>query len=121
MQLTTTRRRRGGYPGRLEGIMPYQKIVNKLHEVGFDEFYQAGSASVFHPLNVVATSKITNKQYRICIDGGYRCPESFHISYRELGTARAKVTRIPCKNQSEIVEQLGTIQVEIKSLKLIAR
>lgn len=97
--------------------MAYQKIKKKLYEVGFDEFYQAGTTSIFHPMNIVATSKITNRQYWICVDGGYRCPESFHIAYRELNNVRAESTRIYCKNQTEMVEKLSDIQQDIKLLE----
>jgi hypothetical protein len=100
-------------------IKTYSKIVNKLQDVGFDEFYQAGSTSVFHPLNIVARSKATNKQYWVCVDSGYRCPETYYIAYRDLNNTKAKDTRIYCKNQSEIVEQLNIIQNEIE-LKSIA-
>jgi hypothetical protein len=95
----------------------YQKIINKLQEVGFDRFYQAGCTSIFHPMNIVAESKITDKQYWICVDSGYRSPETFHIAYRELNNINAKETRIYCRNQSEMIEQLSIIQSEIALLK----
>ena len=95
-------------------IKTYSKIMKKLDKVGFDEFYQAGTPSKFHPLNIVATSKATNKQYWICVDGGYRCSKSFHIAYRDLDDTRADSVRIQCKNQTEICKQLDIIENEIK-------
>jgi len=97
--------------------MKYQKIIKKLQEVGFDEFYQAGSTSKFHPMNIIAKSEITNKQYWICVDGGYRCPNNFHIAYRDLNNVRGNTTIIKCKNQTEIVEQLNIIKKEITLLR----
>lgn len=97
--------------------MGYQKIEKKLFEVGFDNFHQGGLPNKFHPLNIIAESKATNKQYWICVDGGYLCKEEFHIDSRELGNIKAPSTRIKCKNQSEIVEQLSIIQLEIQSRK----
>jgi len=93
--------------------MAYQQIIKKLREVGFDEFYQAGTPSKFHPLNIVAVSKITNKQYWICVDSGYKCPDSFYIAHRELSDTMAKSTRVQCENQLGIIAQLNNIQAEI--------
>ena len=38
--------------------MRFQGIIMKLHQVGFDDFYQAGSISKFRPMNIVATREI---------------------------------------------------------------
>ena len=107
---------RGSTLEKWDVIMAYQMIINKLHIVGFDEYYQAGSTSIFHPLNIVAKSKILDKQYWICVDGGYRCPTSYYIAHRDLSNTHAPTKRIKCKNQSEIVEQLDKIQSEIKNI-----
>ena len=93
--------------------MKYNKIINKLHAVGFDEFYQAGTTSRFHPLNIVAINRTTNTQYWICVDGGYRCPESFHIEYRKVNSINFPPNRTYYQNQTAIVEALDGIQQEI--------
>lgn len=97
--------------------MEFSKIKKKLFEVGFDEFYQAGSINKFHLMNIVAKSSVTNKQYWICVDGGYRCEESFHVSYRNLDNSKALNKRITCKNQSDVIKQLNMIQIEISGAK----
>jgi len=99
--------------------MGYTKINRKLFDVGFDEFYQAGSPSKFHPMNIVARSESTNKQYWICVDGGYQCKEVFYVAFRDLDNTRSKTERIYCKNQSEVVEQLSLIQEEIKQKNVV--
>jgi hypothetical protein len=96
--------------------MAFQKIIKKLYEVGFDQFHQAGSVSFFHPLNIVADSKATNKRYWICVDGGYHCPNTFSISFRDLDNSNAPSTRIICKDQAGVVKQLNNIALEIKLL-----
>jgi len=98
-------------------IKVFNKIIKKLNEVGFDEFYQAGVPNKFNPLNIVATSKVLNKQFWISVDGGYRCENSFHISYRELNNMKAKTNRIDCKNQTDIVNKLNDIQLNIMNIK----
>lgn len=41
----------------------YLKIRKALHEAGFDDFYQAGSVSRFHKMNIVADSAILGKRF----------------------------------------------------------
>lgn len=55
-------------------------------------------------------------QYWIYVDGGYRCKDKFHVSYRQLDNIKAKTNRIDCKNQSEVVEELEKIAEQIKSV-----
>ena len=43
-------------------VKKFKKIEKKIFEVGFNEFYQAGSPNMFSPLNIVASSKALNKQ-----------------------------------------------------------
>lgn len=51
--------------------MKFLRIFKKIHEVGFDEFHQAGYPSIFSKMNIVAESKVLNKQFWICVDGGF--------------------------------------------------
>ncbi|HEY5588848.1 MAG TPA: hypothetical protein VIK86_07835 [Candidatus Paceibacterota bacterium] len=92
----------------------YLKIRKRLFDVGFDEFNQAGIPSLFDPMNIVAISKALNKKYWISVTSGYRCPESFSISFRELNNIKAEGTRIICKNQDGIIEQLNKIRDDIQ-------
>lgn len=94
--------------------MEFSKIKNYLWKVGFDDFYQAGSISRFHKMNIVAESKKLNMQYWICVDGGYNCPDEFHIAYRQLDNINAKSERIYCKNQTEVIKELKKIAEKIK-------
>lgn len=94
-------------------VKQFRKIEKKLFEVGFDDFHQAGCPNMFNPLNIVATSKVLNKQFWICVEGDYRCPNTFYIVYRNLDNSKANSTRIYCKNQSEIVDNLNNIQLNI--------
>lgn len=95
--------------------MEFSKIKSELPKVGFDDFYQAGSISKFHKMNIVATSKKLNMQYWIYVDGGYSCPDEFYISYRPIDDINAKNERIYCKNQTEIVAELRKISEQIKA------
>lgn len=101
----------------MEQIKTYTKIEKKLFEVGFDEFHQGGSKSKFRPLNIIATSKALNKQFWIAVDGGYRCADSFHITYRDLDDTKSKQIVIDCKSQMDVVDKLNEIKLNIMSAK----
>lgn len=45
--------------------MKYLGIKKKIHGIGFDDFYQAGYPNKFHPMNLVAISRVLNKQFWI--------------------------------------------------------
>jgi hypothetical protein len=98
--------------------MEFAKIKKKLFEVGFDEFYQAGSVNKFHLMNIVAKSSVTNKQYWICVDGGYRCEESFHISHRDIDNSKALNKRIDCKNQSDAKTEFNNLKTKQNKSKI---
>jgi hypothetical protein len=97
----------------MEEVKKFKKIEKKLFEVGFDEFYQAGYPSKFHPLNIVATSKALNKQFWVCVDGGYGCKDTFYIEYRDLNNTNIGTERIKCINQTDVIEKLNNIQFDI--------
>lgn len=73
--------------------MKYCAIKKKLYEVGFDDFHQAGLPNKFHPLRVVADSKMLNLRFWICVEGGYM-PKFYHISSRPLDKINAPSERI---------------------------
>ena len=97
--------------------MKYQKIFRVIHSVGFDEFYQAGFPNRFNKVNVIAISKILNRQYWICVDGGYCCTDEFYICHRPLDNINARTQRIKCKNQEDVCEHLKIICDEIKQTR----
>lgn len=95
-------------------IKKYNRLVKKIHEVGFDEFYQAGSPNMFHEVNIVARSKAINKIFWFCVDGGYCSKKTFYIVYRDLDNMKSKDTRIYCKNQTDMIEKINNIKLEIE-------
>lgn len=93
--------------------MRFLGIIGKLYEVGFDNFSQAGSTNKFHPMNIVAESRVLNLQFWICVDGGYREPETYHISERALDDYNAPTKRVDCKTQAEVIAGLEQIRLRI--------
>jgi len=81
-------------------------IRQKIYQVGFDDFHQAGTISRFHPMNIVAESRILNLQFWICADGGYGVPETYHISERPLDNCNASTERTDFKTQAELIAAL---------------
>lgn len=97
--------------------MDFLKIRKQIYATGFDEFHQAGSPSIFHKMNVVAESRVLNKQYWICVDGGYGVKDSFYIAFRPLDDTSAHTERIYCKNQTEVVNELKKIALQIEAAR----
>lgn len=97
--------------------MDFLKIRKKIHETGFDEFYQAGTPNKFSKMNVVAISKNLNKQFWICVEGGYTVKDTFFIAFRPLDNTKAKTERIYCDNQASVVSELAKISEQIKNIK----
>lgn len=99
--------------------MKYLRIFKKIHETGFDEFYQAGYPDIFNKMNIVAVSKVLNKQFWICISGGFRGKDLYYIASRPLDNTNAECVRDYCENQSEIVEKLEEIRIQIRDKKVL--
>ena len=93
--------------------MRFQGIIMKLHQVGFDDFYQAGSISKFRPMNIVAESRILNLQFWICVDGGYGVSETYYIAERPLDDYNAPTKRTNWKTQAEMIAALEQIRLKI--------
>lgn len=93
--------------------MRFSRIIMKLRQVGFDEFYQAGSRSRFHPMNIVAESRILNLQFWVCVEGGYNVAETYHIASRALDDVRAPTERTDFKTQTELIDGLEDIRHRI--------
>lgn len=97
--------------------MRFSGIRGKIYEVGFDEFHQAGSTSIFHPLYIVCESRVLNLQFWVCVDGGYRTRETYSISSRPLGNMRAPTERTNFKTQTELIAGLEDIRQRIAAAK----
>lgn len=55
----------------------YKKIIDKIRELGFENFYQAGSPNEFRELNIVIKDEINDTQYWIIKSFG-----EFFVMYR---------------------------------------
>ena len=97
--------------------MRFAGIRQKIYQVGFDNFYQAGSTSRFHRMNIVAESRILNLQFWVCAEGGYGVPETYHISERPLDNYHAPTQRINFKTQVEVIAGLGQIRQRIAAAR----
>ena len=93
--------------------MRFPGIKQKLYQVGFDDFYQAGSISRFHPMNIVAESRSLNLQFWVCADGGYGVLETYHISERPLNNYIVPAKRTNFRTQAEVVTALEGIRLRI--------
>lgn len=97
--------------------MKYSKILKKIHETEFDCFYQAGCPNRFSKMNIVAKSKALNMQFWICIDGGYRCKDTYYIASRPLNDTKTAAKRYYCEKQSDMVQRLDDIKNQIRIKK----
>ncbi len=97
--------------------MRFSEIKKMLYQVGFDDFHQAGSISRFHPMNIVAESRILNLQFWVCVDGGYGVSETYHISERQLDNCNAPAKRTDFRTQAEMISGLEQIQLRIVEAK----
>ena len=93
--------------------MRFSGIKQELHQVGFDDFYQAGSSSRFHPMNIVAESRVLNLQFWVCADGGYGVSETYHIAERPLDDCKAQTKQTNFRTQAELVTGLEQIRLRI--------
>ena len=94
--------------------MRFSGIKQKLHQVGFDDFYQAGSSSRFHPMNIVAESRVLNLQFWVCADGGYGVSETYHIAERPLDDCKAQTKQTNFRTQAELVTGLEQIRYGLR-------
>lgn len=88
----------------------FKRLINKVDTIGFDEFYQAGTTSKHHELNLICRSKKLNRQYWITKSFG-----NFTVIYRnDLDNSKYEQYRIPCKNQTEVMKQLDLIKQKLE-------
>ncbi len=97
--------------------MRFAGIRQKIYQVGFDDFHQAGTISRFHPMNIVAESKILNLQFWVCVEGGDGVSETYHISERPLDNYHAPTKRINFRKQAEVIAGLEQIRQRIADAK----
>ena len=97
--------------------MRFLGIKKKIHEVGFDEFCQAGLPNIFHPMNIVCVSHVLNLQFWVCADGGYRPRETYHIASRALDDVRAPTECTSFKTQTALIAGLEDIRQRIAAAK----
>lgn len=93
--------------------MRFLGVIKKLRQVGFDDFYQVGTPNRFHPMDIVAESRILNLQFWVCAEGGYGVPETYHISSRPLDNYHAPTQRSNFKTQAEMIAGLEDIRIRI--------
>lgn len=93
--------------------MRFLRIRDKIRQVGFDEFCQAGSTSIFHPMNIVCRSQALNLQFWVGAEGGYGVSETYHISTRPLNDCNAPGERMEYRSQSELIAGLEEIHLKI--------
>ena len=97
--------------------MRFLGIRKKIYAVGFDDFCQAGSISIFHPMNIVCTRHVLNLQFWVCVDGGYRTRETYYISSRKLDDIRAPTEYTQFRTQTELIAGLEDIRQRIAAAK----
>ena len=95
----------------------YLKIRKALHLAGFDEFYQAGSVSLFHKMNIVAESAVLGMRFWICIDGGYGAKDELFIIRKKL-SENGQEKRTNYTNQEEMAAAIVEIGNEIRVGKM---
>lgn len=79
-------------------LRKFKDIIDTVRELDFENFYQAGTPSKIHELNLVVIDKSNNRQYWICKSFG-----QFHVSYRNsITNVRLDPIRIECKNQKDV-------------------
>jgi hypothetical protein len=96
----------------------YLKIRKAVHEAGFDEFYQAGSVSKFHKMNIVCESAALKKRFWVCIDGGYWAKDELHISTRNLDGGLDN-DRVYFNSEEEMAAAIKRIGGQIRQAKAI--
>lgn len=87
-------------------LSKYKKIINKIRELGFNNFYQAGSISQYHELNLIIQDEINNIQYWISKSFG-----EFEIVFRKgICDIKAKQYIIKCgKTQKCVCEKFENL------------
>jgi len=90
-------------------LSKFKKIINKVKELGFNDFYQAGSVSKFHELNLIIDNESQNRKYWLTKSFG-----EFIVIYREgINDIKAVNHRYNCKNQKEVCEKFSELILQI--------
>lgn len=79
----------------------YKKIIDKIRELGFENFHQAGSPNKFHELNIVIEDEINDIQYWITKSFG-----EYSVIYRNsIHDIKQKQHKYKCdKTQKSVCE-----------------
>lgn len=87
-------------------LSKYKKIINKLRELGFNNFYQAGSISQYHELNLIIEDTKNDIQYWIGKSFG-----KFKIVYRKgIHDIKAEQIRIDCEtSQKDVCDRFSEL------------
>ena len=79
-------------------LSKYKKIINKLRELGFNDFHQAGTINKYHELNLIIENRNQDRQYWITKSFG-----KFNVIYRDgIHNIKATNNRFECKSQQEV-------------------
>lgn len=98
----------------------FLKIRKAIHGAGFDNFYQAGSVSRFHKMNIVCESWALASRFWICIDGGYGAKNEFSIVRRRF-PENGPDERTSYISESEMAAAIEEIGNEIRMEKMKGR
>jgi len=75
-------------------LSKFKKIIDNLRKLGFNNFYQAGSPSQYHELNLIVNNEKQNRKYWIEKSFG-----KFGITYREsIDDIKAKSHHVKCSS-----------------------
>jgi len=86
-------------------LLKFKKIINKVTELGFNDFYQAGSVSRIHELNLIVDSESQDRKYWLAKSFG-----EFVVIYRKgIDDIKAIQHRFKCKNQKEVCEKFSEL------------
>lgn len=89
-------------------LSKYKKIINKIRELGFNNFHQAGSISQYHELNLVIEDNEKNRQYWITKSFG-----KFDVIYRNsINDSKKEQYRFPCKNQTDVCNKFAELVLQ---------
>jgi len=86
-------------------LSKFKKIINKVIELGFNDFYQAGSVSKIHELNLIIDNESQDRKYWLTRSFG-----EFIVIYRKgIDDIKAIQHRFKCRNQKEVCEKFSEL------------
>lgn len=86
-------------------LSKYKKIIDCVRNLGFNNFYQAGSINQFHELNLIVDNEKQDRKYWLSKSFG-----KFDVTYRQgINDIKAKGHRFDCKSQKELCEKFSEL------------